>query len=704
MGGMGEDTLERTPALIFPRSILTYSDMMNEAQMEGLVAAVQLPIMRMNWFLRRNGARASTLRRISRDYGLPIEGEDGESRGARIGGRFNFFEHLELALEALTFGFQFFEQVGEIQLQSRGGDGFWHLRKLAVRLPQTISEIRVDRDGGLQYIRQGFGIDAPEIPVETLVAYVWRRRGANWVGRSMLRSCYGAWLLKNRVLRVGAINIERAGAGTPIIEAPPGATEPEIQALDRMAQRFKAGSRSGGAIPNGARMQLMGINGTQPDVTRFVELCNEEMARSFLAMFIQLGQSRTGSRALGDSFIEFFILSLEAIAEWFATTFTAHQIENDVDWNEGEAAAAPALGWTWGDAKAPIADLAKMIEVGAIQVEEELENAIRRQWRMPLRVEPRITPPTPSEEGEGVEVEQETGEIDRGESSPGPAATAKRRTRTRRAHAAISSPAALPLPSRPLRRQLYAHEIQASVDFARLDSTWQSNVDLLVLEVRQLQLYQIDQLHDAIVAAQGDLDTLSELVADPVSADVIGRYMVTVAEASMTEAMREAERQGIQPERPDMEDFLRSLQARAEVVDRVITRELSESAVRNAVRLTGGGLEPNEVANNVKSHLLGLSGSGMRDRLGGALSTAQNGSRGLLFRRGDAQRIYASELLDQNTCAACTSIDGTQYETMAQAEQEYATGGYNDCAGADRCRGTLVAVWEPTNEGETGES
>lgn len=55
--------------------------------------------------------------------------------------------------------------------------------------------------------------------------------------------------------------------------------------------------------------------------------------------------------------------------------------------------------------------------------------------------------------------------------------------------------------------------------------------------------------------------------------------------------------------------------------------------------------------------------------------------------------IYASELLDGNTCPACAAVDGTKYEDMEQAKIEYGFGYYGACRGGARCRGTLVFLY-----------
>lgn len=57
-------------------------------------------------------------------------------------------------------------------------------------------------------------------------------------------------------------------------------------------------------------------------------------------------------------------------------------------------------------------------------------------------------------------------------------------------------------------------------------------------------------------------------------------------------------------------------------------------------------------------------------------------------------QLYASELLDENTCDPCAATDGTEYATLDAARVDYREhGGHRRCRGDLRCRGTLVIVW-----------
>ena len=57
--------------------------------------------------------------------------------------------------------------------------------------------------------------------------------------------------------------------------------------------------------------------------------------------------------------------------------------------------------------------------------------------------------------------------------------------------------------------------------------------------------------------------------------------------------------------------------------------------------------------------------------------------------------LWSTEVLDGNQCGPCARIDGTEWETLEEARKFYPEGqGYVNCEGGNRCRGTLVFVWE----------
>lgn len=677
--GVYIDDRDYAPKMNWPARFEPTERMLTDSQIEGLTLGVNLPVRRLRWFIDPQDAKGALVERLAQDLGLPVKGQQDFKRGRRRG-RFSHDRHLTDALRApLGHGFYFFEQKGDVV--SEEGREFWRLRKLAPRAPRTMQmgQINVAPDGGLVNIVQGIGRAPKPIPVERLVAYVWDQEAGSWTGRSMLRGCYRPWLAKDAVFKGAPLNFERHGMGIPIIEAPPGATQDQINALSTMAQAYRGGEKAGGALPNGAKLTLQGVQGTLPDSAAFMRFCNEEMAKGFLAMFMQLGTTETGSRSLGTVLLDYFSYCIEAIADWYLDIFTAHVIEDWVDWNYGPDEEAPALGYERvQDEELDIADLVSLVDKGLIQVDPELESDLRRRYKLPAAPEPALEPASQAPPVEPEPVEARAG-------------------KARRVTAAAT--AEVKLPDRDLRRQPYSQEVQAKVDYELMDAQVQGQIDSLVSKVKAKQSDQIDELAAAIEAANGDLEKLATVEATPVFAETLEEAMHTMAAQGVEQALGEAERQGITPKAPDLDTS--TLTARAKNVDTLLSRSLSEAAGRKASALTGGSLSPAEVASQVKEYLSGLSDAYLQEQLSGTTVQAMNTGRKAVFAENPPKYLYASELLDSNACEECTTVDGTEYESLEDAEADYPTGGYKDCEGGPRCRGTLVAVH--TDEAEPSQ-
>jgi hypothetical protein len=227
------DVEENVPELIGLNAITTYNKMRQDAQIASLLLAFTLPIRRYRWYVEPNGARDQVVEWVAHNLSLPIAGQEDAPTGRRRD-RFSHDRHLFHALLNLPFGHMYFEQVYRFDDDAQ----LYRLRKLAPRMPGSISEINVARDGGLESIRQfpsGWtdfsrpslilpSLQQKPIPVTQLVAYINEQEGGNWRGTSWLRALFRHWVRKDRSLRIDAINNERNGAGVPMAYAPPNAT------------------------------------------------------------------------------------------------------------------------------------------------------------------------------------------------------------------------------------------------------------------------------------------------------------------------------------------------------------------------------------------------------------------------------------------------------------------------------------------------
>lgn len=391
----GTEEIEKTPELIWPRNIEIYDQMRRQdAQVISVLRAVMLPIRRTGWRIDPNGARDEVVELVADDLGLEVAGRP-ERPVRRTRDRFSWTEHLHLALLMLVFGHSPFEQVYRIDDQGRA-----RLRKLGWRPPRTISAIKVASDGGLVSIEQGASLGGSrdtKMDVDRLVMYVNEREGGNWLGQSLLRPAYKFWVLKDRLLRVQAQTVDRNGMGVPVYtgaEQPISGTAEEQEkraAADisqglNIARTMRSGNNSGASIPFGAKLELRGVSGTLPDADVPIRYYDEQIARAVLANFLNLGGDNSkGSYALGETFADFFTLSLQTVAQDIASTTTQHVIEDLVDLNWGDSEPAPRLVFDEIGSRHPATaeGIRALVECGALTPDAQLEQHLRTIYSLP---------------------------------------------------------------------------------------------------------------------------------------------------------------------------------------------------------------------------------------------------------------------------------------------------------------------------------
>lgn len=390
--------------LRFPESVKVYDVMLRtDDQVGSVMEALTLPILDAPWDLDDKGCRPGVADFVRSEIGLPKPGESPENRRRHQAG-IVFREHLEEALDCLGYGFQPFEQVYSTTFPGEPGhpkgplftgQPAVHLRKLAARPPATIYRIRVAPDGGLvsliQYPIEGDtdwqvstdGYVGIELPVNRLVMYVTKRKGADWSGVSVLRTAYRPWKIKEELCRLDAIASERNSLGIPMVEYDP--TMMTREAALEIATAARSGAEAGIAVPVGCRFSFAGAGSAGVvDLGPKIDRYNESIGRASLAMFLNLGHDN-GARSLGDTFLSFFTRALQSVAGRMANTFTEHVIRDLVEWNWGPDETYPRLvpgEITAEMALAPEAFKA-LIEAKVIIPDDKLEEQVRRRYRLP---------------------------------------------------------------------------------------------------------------------------------------------------------------------------------------------------------------------------------------------------------------------------------------------------------------------------------
>jgi hypothetical protein len=685
LGGGHPIDREHVPELRWPQSIRTFERMSTDTQLSGLYRGTTLPIRRYVWGVDPNGARPEIVDAVLRDFNLQTIDDAWASFQRkqtepvrRAHNAFTLDRHWQHALAALKYAHAHFYPYGQI-----GDDELWHPQKISIVPQWTITQIISERNGDLVFIRQNSMFEEP-LDGRLVISYVNERADdGDWVGRSSYRSCFREWLLKDRLLRVDLRNHEKGG-GVLLPIAPENATPETRQQLAQLATAYAAGG--GGSLPAGTNPVF--IRSTGSDVIASVDRHDAAMAREFLMMFMSLGtNSQSGNRALGAAFIDWFAIAQEATAGWAADTFNHDVLERYISWNWGDEEYVPRLVFRRPEQDNPVADISNAVKIDP--GEPAATALVSRDGEILELAHTRTSLG-------GIVVDDETRE----EILEAHAAYEQwaRPRPSRRASAAAAQP------STPLqrRRQPFPHEVRAAVDFETVDSSWQDAVKRLVAEWDVIRRTQISALTAQIAAAGGDLSQLTAIQAEAAGGDLVAAKLAAMARTGAGEARQEAARQGVTAVPVDLAALEGELAARAQALAQLLASALSQAAANKAVQLTGGTLTPEAVAGAVKDYLQGLSDAYLSDQFGGAMSAAQNGGRLAFMRENEPMHLYASELLDQNTCEACAAEDGTEFESAEDAAAAYPAGGFKDCLGGPRCRGTVVAVYGESAPSEGG--
>jgi hypothetical protein len=181
------------------------------------------------------------------------------------------------------------------------------------------------------------------LPTDKACIFTHDQEGANFWGIPLTRAMYPHWFVKKHLERIDAIACERNSLGVPMIMLPPNPSRQDVQTAQNWVTQLAAHEKTGLSLPNGAEFKLVGIEGRIREILPSLQYHKQQIATSCLAMFMELGQSATGSRALGDSQTDFFLLATQNTADYIAHQIRNSTIRRLVLWNFGPEAPVPYL-------------------------------------------------------------------------------------------------------------------------------------------------------------------------------------------------------------------------------------------------------------------------------------------------------------------------------------------------------------------------
>lgn len=242
---------------------------------------------------------------------------------------------------------------------------------------------------------------------------------------------------------------------------------------------------------------------------------------------------------------------------------------------------------------------------------------------------------------------------------------------------------------------------------------WQTALAALLAEWQAVSRDQRAALVDQVVehVDAGQLHQLALLAVDSAAgATLLAGAMTDLAGTAAARVVEEAATQGVSIDHAAVKIDGGRLAGLAQARAAMAGSYMAQQAGARALQITqvqppvhaaaDDGLSATmklamAVGDDITVWLGQLSDQPLTDQLGAALTAAQNAGRiaALAEAPADDAAFTASEVLDQNTCAPCKAIDGTEFLTLDDAAQAYANGGYIGCLGGLRCRGTVISTW-----------
>lgn len=265
------------------------------------------------------------------------------------------------------------------------------------------------------------------------------------------------------------------------------------------------------------------------------------------------------------------------------------------------------------------------------------------------------------------------------------------------------------------RREPTPGELRSGVRFAELDRIVVQAAALVMRDIAPVRDDLLTQLEQTLTAADltpyGVVSALTRLGVDDFDLgdleDTIAAQLTTVAQHGADEALAEATRQGFPSHMLPAVDAAtdETTAAAAAHAARIATATVDRvvaPALEAAQRAATTGAPTTDVVAQAVTAAREASTAGVEDLARqGANVTHGIGRRDAQTAMPEPVEVYASELLDKNTCEPCADLDGHDYATLADGLADYpGAGGYIACDGGSRCRGTLVLVW-PQEAGPT---
>jgi len=254
---------------------------------------------------------------------------------------------------------------------------------------------------------------------------------------------------------------------------------------------------------------------------------------------------------------------------------------------------------------------------------------------------------------------------------------------------------------RPLSGPEKASGVRFS-EIAALEEDYLATVAPILERLREVVGEEITAALAGITTGAALVDALEALtVGQPARVtEAVAQATLSVSEAlaatytgASETVIREAERQGVtrlpEPREADPERF------------RAVAKTASLEPWKRALTVVQDRVaSPSVLASPVLDQdllpmaLADIDGAGALDQARQAAHGAINTGRFDTAEQLPFESAWSSEILDSSTCSNCRDEDQKEYATLDEVRAAYPNGGgFRDCLGGSRCRGTAVFVY-----------
>lgn len=626
---------------------------------------------------------------------------------------------LRQILSLFWAGFSVFEKVYTY-------DGkYYRLKTLGQRLQNTIVEWEVEGDELIrvrQYIDAGTQAGQYFIPAEKLCIFTYDQEGNDYRGQSVLRAAYKHWYYKDTFYRIQGIQIERWSTGIPRIKETGETTvnEDQKQAAINAARDLRAHEEAFLYVPSGFDIDLIDSGaGKMIDAQPAIQHHDASILKAIMAQFLELGQTETGARSLGETLKDMYLMGLGYTANYISEVIRKNILKELTAWNFGEDVRAPHLVCDGIQSK-EFGELAtafsNLFGSGAVTPDDKLEAHVRNALNLPPQdfetsrkqsvsneQNDNNSPPEPEEESENdeaVPTRPENGGI------PNKEKAQENKRKLVESEKIKNSPTgygelAMDGFYRPLRE---SEECVSLREIAgRLDDTKERFVRATTQVRQEAVAALINQVNEAY--SEKDPLKIQEIkVPEELKQKIVEKVQPLIDDLMsygedkvLEELKRQARKPTIKNAFPTADDKEEEERLKRQFLTAMIA-QFAEKALqplqdeaRNQARtaLRTGVLAANELRENLES----FSQNTLRKSSRYVTQEAFNFGRDKAAKDANAGRAEYSAILDGGTCNPCADMDGKTFD-VGSVEYEQNTPPLYNCEGGSQCRCIWVYLLE----------